>query len=216
MRWRRISGGVLEEVGGEGVLVEEDGAALKSQVGFSVGSFGEVRLFDGDLVGVFLHLAPDGGARNYEEALDALVLPGFEGFEGAAGGAGLGVREVFELVFEGGPEVGLPHEEDGEDLVVVEGLGPEGGGLCGGLLGGEASVGIDGDVDGVGVFEAPGIAGDAEMGCHERSYVRGLGAEVAGVAEDSVVLHVDDEGIHLAVAEGLVGGELDLFLRGEA
>ena len=39
-------GGVLEEVGGEGVLVEQNGAALKFQVGVSVGSLGEIRLFN--------------------------------------------------------------------------------------------------------------------------------------------------------------------------
>lgn len=70
----------------------------------------------------FASSLPRRRCRDYEETLDALVLPGLEGFEGTAGGAGLGVHEVFKLIFGGGPWVGLPHKEDGEDLVTIEGL----------------------------------------------------------------------------------------------
>ena len=74
------------------------------------------------------------------------------------------MQEVFELVFEGGPEVGLPHEKDGEDLVIVERLGPAGGGLRGIVFGGEASVGVDGDVDWIGVLEVPRLGGRCRDG----------------------------------------------------
>ncbi len=58
---------------------------------------------------------------------------------GATGGAWR-MQQVFELVFEIGPDIGLPHEKDRKDVVVVESTRPAGSCLCSAGFGDKAPL----------------------------------------------------------------------------
>ena len=59
---------------------------------------------------------------------------------------------------------------------------------------------VDGDINGSILTQAPCCPRHAEMVCDKRFNVGVLCSEIAGVAEPTVVRHVDDEWVDLARA----------------
>jgi hypothetical protein len=118
-------------------------------------------------------------------------------------------ENIGQPVLQRREDVRFPHDEDGEDVLLVECRNPASSGVRRAFFADQTAVCVDRDVDRLRGLQFPPLDGDIEMNFSERGQVGRLGSEQSARTEVAVVLQVDDERGQLAIAKDHIGGEGD-------